>query len=133
MKKLIYVTVVFFLFSVGNVYAQKSGTYLKKMKKEVVKKENSELNTYVIEREVPKAGELNKKELTEITQTSNEVLKQLGPDIKWMHSYVTENKVYCVYKAKNKELLVEHAKKGGFPSDHITELASIIDPSTADK
>ena len=90
------------------------------------------MKTYVIEREIPEAGNLTAEQLKGISQTSCTVLKEMGSEnIEWMHSYVTEDKVYCVYKALNKELLKEHAKKGGFPANKISELATIISPKTA--
>ena len=90
------------------------------------------MKTYVIEREIPEAGKLNAEQLKGISQTSCTVLKEMGPtNIEWLHSYVTEDKVYCVYKSLNKELLKEHAKKGGFPATKISELSTIISPETA--
>ena len=90
------------------------------------------MKTYVIEREIPEAGKLNAEQLKGISQTSCSVLKEMGSEnIEWLHSYVTEDKVYCVYKALNKELLKEHAKKGGFPANKISELATTISPKTA--
>jgi hypothetical protein len=90
------------------------------------------MKTYVIEREIPEAGKLNAEQLKGISQTSCGVLKEMGAaNIEWQHSYVTEDKVYCVYKALNKELLKEHAKKGGFPANKISELSTIISPETA--
>ena len=90
------------------------------------------MKTYVIEREIPEAGKLNAEQLKGISQTSCSVLKEMGAaNIEWQHSYVTEDKVYCVYKALNKELLKEHAKKGGFPANKISELSTIISPETA--
>ncbi len=90
------------------------------------------MKTYVIEREIPEAGKLNAEQLKGISQTSCTVLKEMGPtNIEWLHSYVTEDKVYCVYKALNKELLKEHATKGGFPANKISELSTIISPETA--
>ncbi len=94
-------------------------------------KNNSELNTYLIEREIPGAGELSPEQLKGISQKSCDVLNQLGPDIEWVHSYVTENKVYCLYKAANEELIREHAALGEFPVNSISELSTTIDPSTA--
>ena len=90
------------------------------------------MKTYVIEREIPEAGKLNAEQLRGISQTSCSVLKEMGPaNIEWLHSYVTEDKVYCVYKALNKALLKEHAKKGGFPANKISELSTTISPETA--
>ena len=95
------------------------------------KENQTEMKTYVIEREIPNAGKLTAGELKGISQTSCTVLKELGPDIQWLHSYVTGNKIYCVYKAKNKEMIIEHAKKGGFPANSISEVSSVISPETA--
>jgi hypothetical protein len=95
------------------------------------KENQTEMKTYVIEREIPNAGKLTAGELKGISQTSCTVLKELGPDIQWLHSYVTGNKIYCVYKAKNKEMIIEHAKKGGFPANSISEVSTVISPETA--
>ena len=95
------------------------------------KENQTEMKTYVIEREIPNAGKLTADELKGISQTSCTVLKEMGPDIQWLHSYVTGNKIFCIYKAKNKELILEHAKKGGFPANNISEVASVISPETA--
>jgi len=95
------------------------------------KETQTEMKTYVIEREIPNAGKLTAGELKGISQTSCTVLKELGPDIQWVHSYVTGNKIYCIYKAKNKEMIMEHAKKGGFPANSISEVSSVISPETA--
>jgi len=90
------------------------------------------MKTYVIEREIPEAGKLTTEQLKGVSQTSCSVLKEMGAtNIEWLHSYVTEDKVYCVYKALNKELLKEHAKKGGFPANKISELSTTIGPETA--
>jgi hypothetical protein len=97
-----------------------------------LKKQNAtEMKTYVIEREIPGAGKLTQEQLKSISQTSCGVLKEMGPKIKWQHSYVTGDKIYCVYKAKNEELVKEHAKKGGFPANSISEVANVISPATA--
>ena len=87
---------------------------------------------YVIEREIPGAGSLSPQELQGISQTSCGVLRQMGPQIQWVHSYVTDDKVYCVYIAPNEETIREHAKQGGFPANRISEIKSIIDPATAE-
>jgi hypothetical protein len=92
---------------------------------------SNEMKTYVIEREIPGAGDLTADQLKGISQTSCGVLKQMN-DIQWIHSYVTGNKIYCIYKAKNEELIKEHAKKGGFPANKISEVANVISPATAD-
>ena len=87
---------------------------------------------YVIEREIPGAGKLSAEELKGISQTSCGVLKQLGPEIQWVHSYVTADKVYCVYIAPNEAMVKEHAQKGGFPANLVSEVRTIIDPTTAE-
>ncbi|MDX2046847.1 MAG: DUF4242 domain-containing protein [Chitinophagaceae bacterium] len=89
------------------------------------------LKTYLIEREIPGAGNLTPADLKSISQTSCTVLKEIGPKIQWIHSYVTGNKIYCIYKAENAELIKEHAKKGGFPANSIVEISSTISPATA--
>ena len=89
------------------------------------------MKTYVIEREIPNAGKLTPDELKGISQTSCGVLKDMGPKIQWVHSYVTGNKIYCIYKAESVELIKEHAKRGGFPANSISEVANIISPATA--
>jgi hypothetical protein len=91
----------------------------------------TEMKTYVIEREIPGAGKLTAEQLKGISQTSCSVLKEMGPQIEWIHSYVSGDKIFCIYKAKNIELIKEHAKKGGFPANTITEVATIISPATA--
>jgi len=91
-----------------------------------------EMKTYLIEREIPGAGKLTADQLKGISQTSCNVLKEMGPRIQWIHSYVTGNKIYCIYKAENEELIREHAKKGGFPANSIIEISSVISPATAD-
>ena len=88
-------------------------------------------NMYVIEREIPGAGDLTAEELQGISQVSCGVLEEMGSDIEWLHSYVTGDKIYCVYLATNEELVREHAKKGGFPANSVAEVATIIDPATA--
>jgi hypothetical protein len=90
-----------------------------------------EMKTYVIEREIPGAGQFTQEQLKTISQTSCGVLKQMN-DIQWIHSYVTGNKIYCVYKAKNEELIKEHAKRGGFPANTISEVSNVISPATAE-
>lgn len=87
---------------------------------------------YIIEREIPGAGSLSADKLRAISQKSREVLCQLGTDIQWIHSYVAGNKIYCIYLAPNEELIREHAKRGGFPANSITEIANIIEPMTAE-
>jgi hypothetical protein len=87
---------------------------------------------YVIEREIPGAGKLSPADLAAISQKSCSVLKNLGPQIQWVESYVTDDKVYCVYIAPSEALIREHAQKGGFPANRISQVRSIIDPTTAD-
>lgn len=87
---------------------------------------------FVIEREIPGAGNLSPEELQGISQTSCGVLNQLGPQIQWVQSYVTQDKVYCVYIAPNEELIKEHAQRGGFPANRISEIKTMIDPTTAE-
>ena len=87
---------------------------------------------FVIEREIPGAGKLSAQELQGISGKSCSVLKDLGPQIQWLHSYVTGDKIYCVYIAPSEELVREHAKRGGFPANRISKIATIIDPTTAE-
>ena len=87
---------------------------------------------YVIEREMPGAGTLGAADLKHASQTSCSVLRDLGPDIQWVHSYVTDDKIYCVYRAPNEEMIREHAQKGGFPANRISQVRSNIDPTTAE-
>jgi hypothetical protein len=87
---------------------------------------------YVIEREVPSAGKLSQDELHAISQKSCMVLNHLGPQIQWVESYVTDDKIYCIYRAPSEELIREHAKQGGFPANRISQIRSVIDPTTAD-
>ena len=87
---------------------------------------------YVIEREIPDAGKLSSEELKSISRTSCGVLENLGPTIQWVESYVTDDKVYCVYIAPNEELIREHARQGGFPANSVKEVAVVIDPTTAE-
>ncbi|CAM3013244.1 MULTISPECIES: DUF4242 domain-containing protein [Vibrio] len=87
---------------------------------------------YVIEREVEGASNLTPKELQDIAQTSCGVLQQLGPKIQWQETYVTPNKIYCVFIAENKELVRKHAEMGGFPANQINEVTSVIDPTAAE-
>jgi hypothetical protein len=87
---------------------------------------------YVIEREIPNAGKLSKAELQAISQKSCGVLRNLGPQIQWLQSYVTDDKIYCVYIAPNEQMVRDHAKQGGFPANRISEVKSVIDPTTAE-
>jgi len=87
---------------------------------------------YVIERELPGAGKLTQDQLQAVSQKSCGVLRSLGPEIQWIHSYVTGDKIYCIYRAPNEEMVREHARQGGFPANRISEVVAIIDPTTAD-
>ena len=87
---------------------------------------------YVIEREIPDAGKLTADQLKSISQTSCGVLENLGPTINWVHSYVTDNKIYCVYIAPNEDMVREHAKQGGFPVNSVSTVSAVIDPTTAE-
>ncbi len=87
---------------------------------------------YIIEREIPGAGNLSAEELQAISQKSCSVLNQMGPQIQWVQSYVTGDKVYCVYIAPDEAMIKEHAEQGGFPANRISEVKSLIDPTTAE-
>lgn len=87
---------------------------------------------YVIERTVPAAGQMDAAALAAIAEKSNEVLRGLGPDIQWVHSYVSDDKITCVYIAANTDIVREHARCGGFPVDEVLEVRTIIDPTTAE-
>jgi hypothetical protein len=87
---------------------------------------------YVIERELSGAGKLSAQELQGVSQKSCGVLNEMGPQIQWVQSYVTDDKIYCVYIAPNEEMVREHAQKGGFPANRISEVKSVIDPTTAE-
>jgi cell division inhibitor SulA len=87
---------------------------------------------YVIEREIPGAGKLSAQELQAISQTSCSVLQKLGPQIQWLQSYVTDDKIYCIYIAPSEELVREHARQGGFPANRVSEVREVIDPTTAE-
>jgi len=87
---------------------------------------------YVIEREIPGAGKLTAEELKGISETSCNVLRKMGSEIQWIHSYVAEDKIYCVYVAPNEEMVREHARLGGFPANSVSRVSTIIDPVTAE-
>lgn len=87
---------------------------------------------YVIEREIPGAGSLSPETLQAISQKSCGVLNNLGPQIQWVHSYVTDDKIYCIYNAPNEEMVREHARQGGFPANSVARVRAIIDPTTAE-
>jgi hypothetical protein len=87
---------------------------------------------YVIEREIPGAGKLSEQEIEAISAKSSGILREMGPQIQWVQSYVTDDKVYCVYIAPNPEAVREHARRGGFPANKISEVKEIIDPTTGE-
>ncbi len=87
---------------------------------------------YVIEREIPGAGNLTAEQLKAISQTSCGVLSKMGTQIQWIHSYVAGDNIYCIYIAPNEEMVREHARQGGFPANKVSEVAQIIDPTTAE-
>lgn len=87
---------------------------------------------YVIERELPGAGKLTAEELQGISAKSNSVISSLGPEIHWLQSYVTDDKLYCVYVAPDEDILFEHARCGGFPIDKVHKVGTVIDPSTGE-
>ncbi len=94
-------------------------------------KKQETMRTYIIEREIPNAGELTQEQLRGISKKSNEVLLEMNTEIEWLHSYVADEKVYCLYKAKNEEVIREHAEKGGFPANSISVVENKIGPKTA--
>lgn len=87
---------------------------------------------FVIEREIPGAGKLSPQQLQAISQKSCGVLKELGPQIQWLHSYVTDDKIYCVYIAPDEATVRRHAQQGGFPANRVSEVRTVIDPTTAE-
>ena len=87
---------------------------------------------YVIERELPGAGAMSPAELQQLSEKSVGILRDMGPSIQWIHSYVSEDKVYCVYHADSPDLIEEHARCGGFPANRISRIRTVIDPSTAE-
>jgi hypothetical protein len=89
------------------------------------------MKKYVIEREIPGAGNWTAEKLKEVSQVSCGVLSNMGPQIQWVHSYVTGDKIYCVYNAQNEEMVRDHANQSGFPANVISTVSSIIDPVTA--
>jgi hypothetical protein len=92
----------------------------------------SAMPKFVIEREIPGAGMLTAADLKAISQKSCGVLREMGPAVQWLHSYVADNKIYCVYVADSEKLVREHAQRGGFPANVVTRVSTVIDPSTAD-
>jgi len=125
----INVLLVALMFVSMATFAQQAST---KQKKEKEKTTSTKImNTYVIEREIPQAGSMTAVDLQGISQKSCSVLKELGPDIEWLHSYVTDNKIFCVYRAENEAILRTHAEKGGFPINAVHKLSTVISPETA--
>ena len=125
-----FITAVICLFGLTLGFSQNQAAENAKMNKDQIQNKTT-MKTYVIEREIPDAGKLTPEQLKGISQKSNKVVAEMSPNIEWINSYVTNNKVYCVYRAENKEAIKEHAEKGGFPANKISELSTIIDPSTA--
>lgn len=95
------------------------------------KSNSTKMKTYLIERDIPGAGQLTPAQLKAISQKSCSVLQHMGPQIQWIQSYVTGDKIFCVYKAENEDLIREHAKEGGFPANVITEISTTISPAMA--
>jgi hypothetical protein len=87
---------------------------------------------FVIERDLPGASKLSSQDLHDISAKSNKVISDLGPDIHWLHSYVTDDKLYCVYIAPDEDIIFEHARCGGFPADKVNKISTVIDPSTGE-
>jgi hypothetical protein len=87
---------------------------------------------FVIEREIPEAGKLSPEQLKGVSQTSCGVLKEMGPQIQWVQSYVTDNKIYCIYNAPDEASVLKHAQMGGFPANRISQVRAMIDPTTAE-
>ncbi len=87
---------------------------------------------FVIEREIPDAGKLSQDQLQAISQKSCGVLRSMGPEIQWLHSYVTDDKIYCVYIAPDEETVRKHAQQGGFPANRVSQVRSVIDPTSAE-
>jgi hypothetical protein len=87
---------------------------------------------YLIERNIPGAGKMSAADLQAISQKSCGVLSNMGPQIQWVHSYVTGDQIHCIYRAPNEEMVREHAKQGGFPADKVSRIVSVIDPTTAE-
>src|SRR5688572_28416902 len=128
MKTTITMTVLSLILIFGSltVYAQTASASKTKSEQSM-----KVMIAYVIEREIPNAGNLTAAELQGISQKSCSVLKELGPDIEWIQSYVTDTKIFCIYKAENEEILRTHAMKGGFPINSVHLLSTMISPATA--
>lgn len=127
MKTTQIVYVLLMMLMISSVAFAQNAAKNKKQKK----MKSSNMTTYVIERQIPDAGKLNAEQLQGISQKSCSVITELGPDIEWVHSYVTDNKIFCIYKAENEEILRTHAEKGGFPINSISKVSTVISPATA--
>lgn len=127
MKTIITATlqIAFFIFLSHQLSAQAT------MKPSTAGPKSNVMKTYLIEREIPAAGTFTPEQLKGISQKSCSVLKEMGPSIQWIQSYVTGNKIYCIYKATDEQLIRDHAQKGGFPANSITEITAGISPATA--
>lgn len=132
MKKVFFLASLLGFFANPMMYSQNQTEIKEKMNNEMFQKE-SLMKTYLIERVIPNAGKLSQEDLKGISQKSNEVLLTMGNGIEWLHSYVADDKVFCVYKAENENLIRQHAAKGGFPISTIQELSTKIGPSTAEQ
>ena len=129
MKISMTMTLLSLILTFGSLTAYTQTASISKTKNE---KSMKTMNTYVIEREIPNAGNLTAADLRGIAQKSCSVLKELGPDIEWVQSYVTDNKIFCIYKAENEELVRRHAKLAGFTCNSVEEVATVISPKTAE-
>tara|TARA_R110002033_G_scaffold54779_2_gene103342 strand:- start:1781 stop:2167 length:387 start_codon:yes stop_codon:yes gene_type:complete len=127
--KTVKLVLVLMVFTLNYTQAQQQ----QQQENQTTSKNNDIMKTYVIERIIPGAGELTAEQLKEISQKSYTVLKEMASKIEWQHSYVTGDKVYCVYKAENKDLIEKHAHKCGFPANSINEVATVISPATAEQ
>src|SRR5688572_869534 len=127
MKTTSIITAIILMFGATLSFSQTASTKTKQTES----MKTSTMNTYVIEREIPNAGQLSAADLQGISQKSCSVLKELGPQIEWVESYVTDNKIFCVYRAENEAILRTHAEKGGFPINVIYKLSTVISPATA--
>jgi Protein of unknown function (DUF4242) len=97
-----------------------------------IESENDRMPKFVIEREIPNVGQLTQEQLKAVSQTSCGVLREMGPQIQWLQSYVTDNKIYCVYIAPNEEEVRKHAQMGGFPANSVSQVRAVIDPTTSE-
>jgi hypothetical protein len=124
--RIVSIILAMFVTSVSIAQTASATTSTKKTKV------STTMKTYVIEREIPGAGQLTGADLKSISQKSCSVIKELGIGIEWVHSYVTDNKIYCIYRAESEEILREHAAKGGFPINSVSLLSTMISPATAE-